>query len=337
MNNNFKNRIVFSKYKKYFEGEKYNLNHLISLTKDKPKKFKGVLNYACNNINSFNYDEIRKIVKYLIKTDQFDISIFDNADNEHKTMIIDIFDNKKDYNYGAMFSIYNYIMRDFTMQELYLDKAVQISLKYTNNIECLLKFAKKAFDNEKVISIYTGKIEELLNVSFDNDTKEIDIDIFKKIVRFYSVYMGKRKTELQKIYIKAIPYYINRGISNRDFSYLLSLIKDISNMEILFDEKSKESNTDFINEVKKTLVKTKNKNYIALYIYENIDYELMLQIFGSYKNFVYYSFFTYNELETIKQLDSRFHDYIHTNHFTYVDDKIDNYLNDKTQNKLSKY
>ena len=333
MNNNFKNRIVFSKYKKYFEDEKYNLNELISLANEKPEKFEEIINYICSNINSFNYEETKKAILYMIKTDNFNISTFINADIDHKNMILDVFDNKNNYNYNAIFDIYNYVICDSSIRELYLDKIVQISLKYTNNIECLLKFAKKTFANEKAITMYTEKIEELLNESFDNNIKKIDITLFKKIVRFYSVYMSKRKTSLEKIYIKAISRYINDGISSSNFSSLLLLLKDISNMGILFSEESKDNNINFINEVRKAIIKTKNKNYIALYIYQNEDYELLLQIFDSYEKFISYCFLNYKKLGIdIEELHTMFNKYINSNHFSYVDDRIRDYLN-KPQNK----
>lgn len=333
MNNNFKNRIVFSKYKKYFEDEKYNLNELISLATKKPEKFEEIINYICSNINRFNYEETKKAILYMIKTDNFNIYTFINADIEHQNMILDVFDNKNNYNYNAIFEIYNYVICDSAMRELYLDKIVQISLKYTNNIECLLKFAKKTFANEKMITMYTEKIEKLLNESFSSDTKKIDISLFKRIVRFYSVYMSKRKTNLEKIYIKAIPFYINDGISNSNFSSLLSLLKNISNMEILFNKESKDNNINFINEVRKTIIKTKNKNYIALYIYQNEDYELLLQIFDSYEKFLNYCFLNHKKLGIdIEELHTMFNKYINYNHFSYVDDRIRDYLN-KPQNK----
>lgn len=333
MNNNFKNCIVFSKYKKYFEDEKYNLNELISLSNKKPDKFEEIINYICSNINSFNYEETKKAILYMTKTDNFNIYTFINADIEHQNMILDVLNNKNNYNYNAIFDIYNYVICDSVMRERYLDKIVQISLKYTNNIECLLKFAKKNFANEKMITMYTEKIEELLNESFSSDTKKIDISLFKRIVRFYSVYMSKRKTNLEKIYIKAIPCYINGGISNSNFSSLLSLLKNISNMGILFNKESKDNNINFINEVRKTIIKTKNKNYIALYIYQNEDYELLLQIFDSCEKFLNYCFLNHKKLGIdIEELHTMFNKYINYNHFSYVDDRIRDYLN-KPQNK----
>lgn len=337
MDNNFKNRIVFFKYKKYFEDEKYNLNELISLATKKPEKFEEIINYICSNINSFNYEETKKAILYMTKTDNFNIYTFINADMEHQNMILDVFDNKNNYNYNAIFEIYNYVICDSAMRERYLDKIVQISLKYTNNIECLLKFAKKTFANEKVITMYTEKIEEFLNESFSSDTIKIDISLFKRIVRFYSVYMSKRKTNLEKIYIKAIPYYINDGISNNNFSSLLSLLKDISNMGILFSEGSKDNNINFINEVRKTIIKTKNKNYIALYIYQNEDYELLLQIFDSYEKFINYCFLNHKKLGIdIEELHTMFNKYINYNHFSYVDDRIRDYLNKPRNKKVLK-
>ena len=118
-----------------------------------------------------------------------------------------------------------------------------------------------------------------------------------------------------------------------NFSSLLSLLKNISNMEILFNKESKDNNINFINEVRKTIIKTKNKNYIALYIYQNEDYELLLQIFDSYEKFLNYCFLNHKKLGIdIEELHTMFNKYINYNHFSYVDDRIRDYLN-KPQNK----
>ena len=339
MKSNFKRHVIFSKYSKYFKGEKYDLDQIIYLAKEKKEKFEDAVNYICDNINSFNSEETKKAVRFLIKTDDFSAFIFSNADTEHKNMILNIFDSKKSYNYSAMCDIYNYVLHNLDENESFLDKIIQITLKYTNNIECLLKLAKKSFDHPKAINLYTQKIESFLNECFtDNSKREISINLFRRIITFYTVYMGKRYAELKKIYIKAIQYYINDGINNSNFSSLLSFEEEISLMGTFLDSEHEKISAIFKSEIRKAIVNTKNKKYIALYIYETCDYELLIEIFDTYEKFINYCVINSDEMGIdVKKLNNMFNNYVDPKHFSYVDDRIDDYLSDKTQSKMLKH